>query len=79
MQIYSISDLQNKPFDDEEIDIVSKSLIYSLIIGMFKQIKSGLSDMIQEMKDKYKLNTSDKIEQLGDKLSLIESFIEVLK
>lgn len=44
MQIYSISDLQNKPFDDEEIDIVSKSLIYSLIIGMFKQIKSGLSD-----------------------------------
>jgi hypothetical protein len=24
MQIYSISDLQNKPFDDEEIDIVSK-------------------------------------------------------
>lgn len=38
-----------------------------------------LSDMIQEMKDKYKLNTSDKIERLGDKISLIESFLDVLK
>lgn len=44
MIIYSISDLKNKSFDDEEIDIVSKSLIYSLIIGMFRQIKSKLSD-----------------------------------
>ena len=44
MQIYSISDLQTKPFDDEEIDVVSKSLIYSLIIGMFKTIKSSMSD-----------------------------------
>ncbi len=38
-----------------------------------------LPDMIQEMKDKYKLNTSDKIERLGDKISLIESFLDVLK
>lgn len=39
MIIYSIKDLQNKPFDDEEIDIVTKSLIYSLIIGMFSYMR----------------------------------------
>ena len=38
-----------------------------------------LDDMIQEMKDKYKLNTSDKIERLSDRLSMIESLLEVLK
>lgn len=44
LQIYSINDLINKNFDDEEIDIVTKSLIYSLIIGMFRQIKNNMSD-----------------------------------
>ena len=44
MQIYNISDLINKDFDDEEIDNVSKSLIFSLIIGMFRYIKSKLTD-----------------------------------
>ena len=43
-KIYSIQDLMTKDFDDEEIDIVSKSLIYSLIVGMFRYIKKDLSD-----------------------------------
>ena len=38
-----------------------------------------LDKMIEEMKDTYKLNTSDKIENISDKLSLVESFIDVLK
>lgn len=42
--IYSIQDLIDNDFDDEEIDIVSKTLIYSLIIGMFRHIKNNLSD-----------------------------------
>ena len=44
MQIYNISDLINKDFDDEEIDNVSKTLIFSLIIGIFRHIKSKLTD-----------------------------------
>lgn len=40
---------------------------------------SLLYKMEEEMKDKYKLNTSDKIERIGDKLSMIESLLEVLK
>ena len=43
-KIYSIQDLMTKDFDDEEIDIVSKSLIYSLIIGIFRYIKIDISD-----------------------------------
>jgi len=43
-KIYSIKDLMNKDFDDEEIDVVSKSLIYSLIVGMFRYIKNDMSD-----------------------------------
>lgn len=43
-KIYSIEDLMIKDFDDEEIDIVSKSLIYSLVIGMFRYIKNDMSD-----------------------------------
>ena len=42
-KIYSIEDLINKDFDDEEIDIVSKSLIYSLIVGMFRYINNNMS------------------------------------
>ncbi len=38
-----------------------------------------IDKMIEEMKDTYKLNTSDKIENIRDKLSLVESFIDVLK
>jgi len=41
---YNLQDLMTKDFDDEEIDIVSKSLIYSLIIGMFRYIKNDISD-----------------------------------
>lgn len=43
-KIYSIEDLINDDFDDEEIDIVSKSLIYSLIIGMFRHVKNNTED-----------------------------------
>ena len=38
-KIYSIEDLCTKPFDDEEIEKVSKDLIYSLIVGMFQIAK----------------------------------------
>lgn len=38
-----------------------------------------LNDMIQEMKDKYKLNTSDKIEKIGERLSMVESLLKVLE
>ena len=44
IQIYNISDLINKDFDDEEIDNVSKTLIFSLIVGMFRQTKTSLTD-----------------------------------
>jgi len=44
LKIYSIQDLMTKDFDDEEIDIVSKSLIYSLVIGIFRYIKIDISD-----------------------------------
>jgi len=43
-KIYSVNDLINNDFDDEEIDIVSKSLIYSLIIGMFRHVKNNAED-----------------------------------
>lgn len=39
INIYSINDLMYKDFDDEEINQVTKSLIYSLIIGMFRFAK----------------------------------------
>ena len=38
-QLYSIEDLLTKQFDDEEIEIVSNNLIYSLITGMFHYMK----------------------------------------
>ncbi len=38
-----------------------------------------LDKMIQEMKDKYKLNTSDKIEKIGERLSMVESILSVLE
>ena len=44
LKIYCLQDLINKDFDDEEIDVVSKSLIYSLIIAMFRYIKNDMSD-----------------------------------
>ena len=43
MIIYSIKDLIGKNFDDEEIEYVSKSLQYSLVIGMFDFMKINLS------------------------------------
>ncbi len=38
-----------------------------------------IDDMIKDMKDKYKLNTSDKIERFGEKLTFVESILDVLK
>ena len=38
-----------------------------------------INDMMQEMKDKYKLNPGDKIERLGERLSMVESILKVLE
>ena len=38
-----------------------------------------IDNMIQEMKDRYKLNTSDKLERFSDRLTMLESLLEVLK
>ena len=38
-----------------------------------------INHMIKDMKDKYKLNTSDKIERFGEKLTFVESILDVLK
>lgn len=38
-----------------------------------------IDEMERQMKDKYKLNTSDKIERIGNKLSMLESILEVLE
>ena len=37
-----------------------------------------LKDMINEMKEEYKLTTEDKIKNINDKLSFISSLLEVL-
>ena len=38
-----------------------------------------INDMIKDMKDNYNLNTSDKIERFGEKLTFVESILDVLK
>ena len=38
-----------------------------------------INNMVQEMKDKYKLNPGDKIERLGERLSMLESILKVLE
>ena len=40
---------------------------------------SLISNMTDEMKDKYKLHTSDKIEEIGNKISMIESKLKVFE
>ena len=40
---------------------------------------SLMSNMTDEMKDKYKLHTSDKIEEIGNKISMIESILKVFE
>lgn len=37
-----------------------------------------IKDMIEEMKEEYKLTAKDKISDLSDKLSLLSSLLEVL-
>ena len=67
MTIYSIEDLCNQPYDDEQIDNVIKSLQYSLIISMFKFMKIDMTneEIIKFVKtdnwfDKYKWTQSQK-------------------
>lgn len=38
-----------------------------------------IDKMIQEMKDKYKLNTGDKIERLQERLNFVESLLRVIE
>ena len=40
---------------------------------------SLISNITDEMKDKYKLHTSDKIEEIGNKISMIESILKVFE
>ncbi len=38
-----------------------------------------IDKMVQEMKDKYKLNTGDKIERLQERLNFVESLLRVIE
>lgn len=38
-----------------------------------------INQMIEEMKEKYKLTTTDKINNISEKLDLIRTFMSVLK
>lgn len=38
-----------------------------------------INDFVKDMKDAYKLNTSDKINKTLDNISLIQTFLSVLK
>lgn len=40
---------------------------------------NSLDEMVQKMKDTYKLNTSDKMERLSERLSMIESILRVME
>lgn len=69
--------LQYKIFSDELLHryLRENSYWYKLL----NRNSSLIDEMIQEMKDKYKLNTSDKIEKIGEKLSMVESLLQVLE
>lgn len=41
--------------------------------------ENSFSQFVEEMKIKYKLTTSDKINRTIDNISMIQSFLEVLK
>lgn len=38
-----------------------------------------IDNMIEEMKEKYKLTTSDKINDISEKIDLIKAFMDVIK
>lgn len=38
-----------------------------------------IDEMLQEMKNKYKLNTSDRIENISNKISMLGSILKVLE
>ena len=69
--------LQYKIFNDELLHryLRENSYWYKLL----NRDPSKIDDMVNEMKDKYKLNTSDKIERLGKKLEMVESLLQVLE
>ena len=76
MIIYSIDDLQTLNFDDEEINIVSKSLIYSLIIGMFRHIGIEKSPNTIIKKCKYSDNWYDKYTWTSEQFKSYEKKLE---
>ena len=69
--------LQYKIFNDELLHkyLRENSYWYKFL----NRDPSKIDEMINEMKDKYKLNTSDKLERLGEKLELVESLLQVLE
>lgn len=69
--------LQYKIFNDELLHryLRENSYWYKIL----NRDPSKINDMINEMKDKYKLNTSDKLERLGEKLEMVESLLQVLE
>lgn len=59
INIYSIDDLMYKDFNDEEINQVTKSLIYSLIVGMFRFAK------YDDFSNEYIIVCFNKINKIG--------------
>ena len=76
MVVYSIDDLQNLDFDDEEINVVSKTLIYSLIIGMFRHIGINKSNNYIIKKSKYSEGWYDKYTWTSDQFKSYEKKLE---
>ena len=77
MVIYSIDELQNTDFDDEEINDVSNTLIYSLIVGMFRH--AGISSKSNNYiirKCKYSENWFDKFTWTKDQFKSFEKILE---
>lgn len=76
MIIYSVDDLQNLDFNDEEINIVSKTLIYSLIVGMFKHAGINKSNNYIIRKSKYSDKWYDKYTWTSEQFKSYEKILE---
>lgn len=52
---------------------------YSYWYKMLNRNPDSIKDLEMEMKNKYKLTTEDKLEKINNSMSLIRSFMDVLK